>query len=320
MKRSTIYEVALTGEGQNFYTLYRHSWTDDFATPPVICFIQNLSIDFEEAVAKARAICGPDEDTEAWFKQLCTNESDINEIKRLGCGKAAAELEGVLTFGKHKHEKLEEVFISDRKYVEWIAKGGNVKDETNSYWHTTIEEDRPVRQQAIALLIGDGSWIERNGKFMAVERAAKLDWFDSLTINPEVVDGKRIKGMKVNILKVYFNDNDWGGKWSFKFVDENNHIYNGSSGSGVINRKHEDSWVMIDFTPAIFNGKVYAKRIAVKAEASDVIEGAIQIENQLLSKKEHTPNKWTSADESLMAKVSAALNIREQIRLQNQIN
>jgi hypothetical protein len=318
MKRTTIYEVALTGSGQNFFTLYRHSWSNDHKTPPVCCFIQNLSVDFDEAVEKARNIAGPDQESENYSKKLMFDADEVNEIKRLGCSKEAAELDGVFTFGKHKHEKIEDVFVSDRKYVEWIAKGGFMKmtdrrtGRQDDFWTETIELDRPLRQQAIALFIGDGSWIEREGKFMPVERAEKLDWFASLKPNPEIVEGsKRIKGMSVHILKVYYNDSEWGGKHSFKFLDENGYIYHGSCTNRAINMKHEDVWVVMDFSTAIYNGKVYAKRITVKSEPSDAVEDFYKVCNTMDLKKEKSPEKWTKADQKFLDRLNQLQDIRE---------
>jgi exodeoxyribonuclease X-like protein len=281
MKRQIIYEVALTGSGQNFYTLYRHV-SSELAF--ISHFVQNLSIDFAEAVTKARAIAGPDENEVDYEKRLLTDENEVSQIVRLGRRKEQAEMDGIFTFGKHKGENIAQVFIDDHKYVEWVAKGGFIYDKQNDFWNETIVLDRPLRQHAIALLIGAGEWIERQGKFMAVEKAKNLDWLDSLTVNPNIVDGKRVKKMTVKILKVYYNNNEFGGKFSFKFVDEHDHVYHGSSTSGEINREHEDMWCVIDFTPSTYQGKVYAKRIKVQASAIDIKAGHEQLDREIYSK------------------------------------
>lgn len=283
MKTIVIYEVALTGVGHNFFTLYRHvSGERSF----ISTFIQNLSINFDEAVDKARYICGPDEESETYSKRLVCDPDEVNKIKRLGTTKAQAELEGILTFGKHKGERIEDVFVNDHKYVEWIAKGGNVKSD-EGYWYPTIEEDRPVRHQAIALLIGAGEWIERQGKFMPVDRAQKLDYIDSLTINTNLKDGVRVKGILVRLLsKPFLVDNEYGGKWIYKLVDENNNIYHASStnldGDIIHNSDVDSTWYQVDFTPSLYQGKMYVKRVKfVQVPVFNIREYLIRIETQM---------------------------------------
>lgn len=312
MKRSIIYEVALTGNQHNFYTLYRHAIGQMMV---VSTFIQNLSINFDEACQKARKISGEDESTENYEKRLVTDSGEANEIIRLGTSKTQAELEGTLTFGKHKHEKLEEIFSTDHKYVLWIAKGGNVKSDEGD-WYPTIEEDRPIRQQAIALLIGAGEWIERNGKFMPVERAQKLDYIDSLTPNPAMIDGKRVKELTVRLLsQPFLVQNDFGGEHVFKMVDENNHIYFGSSSNIDSSMLHIDdftnTWFKIAFTPSLYEGKVYAKRIKMIVTPIDIKEGSIQIETSLYHKKDQ--ENFSKAEAELLERISKAIDMREQI-------
>lgn len=172
LKKITIlYEIGLTGDGRNFFTLYRTRISGLHYNSK---FIQNLSIDFNEAISKARLICGEDEDSETYSKRLISNPDEAAEIKRLGTSKENAESNGVFTYGKYKHSNISEVFDTDKKYVEWIAKGGFIKGDED-YWYSTIDEDRPIRQHAIALLIGSGDWIERQGKFMPVSKAERLD-------------------------------------------------------------------------------------------------------------------------------------------------
>jgi len=273
-----IYEVALTGAQQNFYTLYRHYMSERVC---VSTFVQNLSIDFEEAEKKARLISGEDESTEGYVKRLIILDSDgVQEIIRLGTSKVKAELEGILTFGKHKHEKIEDVFQSDKKYVEWIAKGGYIYNEEMKDWYPTFDNDRAIRQQAIALLVGNGDWIERKGKFMPVDKAAKLDYIDSLTPDPSIKDGQRVKNLCVKLVgNVFVNETEYGHKASFKMVDENGHLINGATTGWF--RPQQDVWYCVSFTASLYNGKVYTKRMKVMIEPLDIAAELLKEENKL---------------------------------------
>lgn len=314
MKTQVIYEVSLTGDGRNFYTLYRSRISEMVCTRS---FLQNLSIDFDEAVNKARLICGEDESTEVYEKRLISDPNEVNEIIRLGTSKTAAESNGVLTFGKYKHQDIAEAFKTDKRYVEWIAKGGNVKDEKEGYWYQTIDEERPIRQHAIALLIGSGDWIERNGLFMPLSKAQRLDYLDSLTPNPEVVDGKRMKGIIVRLLsKPFFVNNEFGGKYVYKLVDENDHIYYASSSNLNVDVIHNDdftcTWYSVDFTPSLYQGKVYVKRVSfVELPVTDINEHLCRIENNLTSKKANQADKFTKKDEKELEIVTRALDLRK---------
>lgn len=314
MKTQVIYEVSLTGDGRNFYTLYRSRISEMVCTRS---FLQNLSTDFDEAVRKARLICGEDESTEDYSKRLVSDLDEVNEIIRLGTSKTVAESNGVLTFGKFKHQNLSEVFVDNKKYVEWIAKGGNVKDEKENFWYQTIDEDRPIRQHAIALLIGAGDWIERNGLFMPLSKAQRLDYLDSLTPNPSIVDGKRVKGLVVRLLsKPFFVDNEFGGKFVYKLVDENDHIYYASSSNLdreiIRNDDFANTWYKIDFTPSLYQGKVYIKRVSfVESPISDINEYLCREENNLTSKKQHQADKFTKKDERMLEVASRALDLRK---------
>lgn len=174
-------------------------------------FVKNLSVDFEKAVSEARLICGEDEETEGYSKILLTDENDVQSIIRLGTSKESAEQNGILVFGKYKGQNISDIFSIDKKYVEWIAKGCPRKDERKGFWYDTLDINRPIKHSAIALLIGSGDWIERKGKFMSVDRAAKLDkidaandhWFES---------GKRIE-LEIKQTHQNFYDNAYGTTW-----------------------------------------------------------------------------------------------------------
>lgn len=256
-KISVIYEVSLTGEGRNFFTLYRHRFGNGFGNST---FIKNLSTDFDEAIVKARLISGDDEDSETYSKILLSDPDEVEKIIRLVSSKIQAESDGIITFGKYKHRILTEVFVEDKKYIEWIAKGGFVKND--EYWNETISNDRHVRQQSIALLIGSGDWIERNGIFMPVNRAVKLDFIESLTTDKTITDKQRIDRVLRLIGKVYRNDGAWGVTVSFKMLDENNNLYIANNVSSFpFEEESENAWYKFKFTAHLYNGKVFMKRI-----------------------------------------------------------
>jgi hypothetical protein len=264
MKMEIIYEVSLTGSGQNFYTLYRHAHSPK--TPYISTFIKNLSVDFEEACVKAREISGPDEDTETYKKILILDGDEANAILRG---------DDVVRFGKYQGWKVSEIYAEDKKYVSWLAGGAMVKSKQNQTWNSLIEgtNREPLMHHAIGLLIAGGEWIERNGKMMPVERAARLDYIESLTPNPKLKDKDRVKSILVKVLgKVWFNDNMYGGSFSWKMIDENNHVYNMTATNlpHLYNKNgytvslkdiEEDAWVEIAFSVTIHDNKVYAKRI-----------------------------------------------------------
>lgn len=316
MKNTVIYEVALTGSGQNFYTLYRHAFGPEIGYHSK--FVQNLSIDFDEAVAKARAISGEDENTETREKKLVTNPDEVNEIKRLGSTKALAEANGIFAGGKHKGEKIEDVFVSDKKYVEWVAKGGFYKPtdprsgKVSDYWFESIEMDRAIRQHAIALLIGAGDWIERNGVFMPVERAQKLDYLESLTPDPTIEDKQRVTRHVKLLGNIYHGQGNYGSTMSFKLVDENEHVYSVNT-SGFSFYPQPDEWNLISFTSNLYNGKVYCKRIKVLGQAIEILEGMRRIENELFNKKQYVSAKFTDKDQIKLDKITVALNRHESL-------
>lgn len=266
MKRQIIYEVSLTGAQHNFFTLYRHSISEMCV---VSTFVQNLSIDFDEAVAKARKISGEDEDSETYSKSLLCDPDEVNRIIRLGMSKERAELEGIMSFGRHKGRRIEDVFGDDKKYVEWIAKGGFIKEGDD--WYPSIGEDRPIKHQAIALLVGCGDWIERKGKFMAVEKAAKLDYIDTLVSPTVIIDGERVKNLHVRLVGgVFKNESMFGTKKSFKVVDEKGYLYHASTCGNSFCPDNEQDWYEISFTASLYNGKVYMKRIKVVSRPVDI--------------------------------------------------
>ncbi len=224
-------------------------------------FIQNLSIDFEEAIKKARGFSGDDEHTDTYDKILLSDPDEVTKIVRLGTSKAQAELEGTLVFGKYRTHTLQHAFESDKKYVEWIAKGGFIKTP-EGYWNETISEERPIRQQAIGLLIGAGDWVERNGKFMPVQRAQKLDYLESLTLDPSIKDKQRVERNLRLLGKVYYNDGCYGTTASFKMIDENEHIYHAHNVSRYpFEEQDENTWFKAKFTASIYNEKLYMKRM-----------------------------------------------------------
>jgi hypothetical protein len=263
--KTIVYEVSLTGEGRNYYTLYRHAFGD--GTLPINRFIKNLSIDYDQAIDEARKICGPDEKTESYHKTLICNNDETNPIV-IGFD--------VLRFGKYKNYKVCEIFEKDKKYVEWIAKGGPIKDN-NGNWNTIIEDKYPlIQEDAIAIMVGCGDWIERNGKFMSVEKAKKFDWLDSLTINNEIKDGQRVT-LELHLISKSLYDGGYNGTgvWYFTLNDLSNHKYTIKTENcphldipekeSIYLSNLVDKWITITGTAKVKGNNMQLQRVIIKS-------------------------------------------------------
>lgn len=136
-------------------------------------------------------------------------------------------------------------------------------------------------------------------------------------MNPNIVHGKRVKRLVVRLLgKPNFYDNEYGGKWVFKMVDENDHIYYGSTsgylGSEIIhNDDFNCTWYAIAFSPSIHEGKMYCKRITwLDIPIMDVKEYLQRKENDLYSTEVHDKENYTDAMRVEKEMITGLLNTR----------
>lgn len=271
MKTISTYIMDVTGRGQNYFTLYREmAFIPDHGQcpiPPVVSFIQNLALDFDAACDKAREIAGPDVEGDAWSNHLLIYTDN-------GDNRAILRGDDVMRFGKYQGCRLKDIYEYDAKYITWLAGRGKINDKTRG-WICLFDKTDPLVHHAIALCVGGGQWVERNGELMPVQKALFLNTLEGFK-KPEITEKTRVKGLTVQIFGgINHHETGYGLKSTFKLVDENGFIYYASTtGAPGVRTKggylhsifefEPRSWFVVDFSAEPDQSKVYAKRIVIK--------------------------------------------------------
>lgn len=111
------YFIGVTGQHQVYYTFWKHS-PKAIMNPTM--YIGNLSIDFLEAIKKAKNISG----------RCPVYIMDTDSLK----GMQGVNWD-VLTFGKYRRQKIGDVFINDPQYIIWLSKNFTPRNNKQAKAH-----------------------------------------------------------------------------------------------------------------------------------------------------------------------------------------
>ena len=138
------YELS-QGEGSKMYTLWRVTQSPQIFNR---LFIQNLSIDKEQALAKAKTLVGDRElhdDSLDSLRQIIRSDS------------------GLISFGKYHGTKVIEL---PDGYLSWVAQGGPVSESEDEYSYTRFLASEFETKIALEEAIKRNLFVEFEGKFI----------------------------------------------------------------------------------------------------------------------------------------------------------
>lgn len=172
-------------------------------------YIQNLSIDYETAIKKATERANGDR----------VNIDAPDCLQSIIYGKSKGL---VVPWGKYKDMKIED--IDDEKYLIWIFKGANVKND-NGDWYPKLMQDDNLRLNVQELLLNRGVLTVYNDKVVTKEWAAKLEEMKILNSNSDFVGsiGDKLE-LEVTLERLSYYEGNYGTVWIYQFRDDDSNV------------------------------------------------------------------------------------------------
>lgn len=221
------------GKGRKMYTL----WVDKRGYGPELKpwgytrYLQNLSIDKDNAIAKAMEMTG---------FELDEMEITDRDLKDIQYG------DDILRFGKYVDCKVQH--LTDVKYLNWLAKGAKVKKEVKIYnsVRSTSTEMRWMTIDAVLKypqfieiakdrLIELGEWSVFNGRKMGNDRIAKVKSAEQmvagLKFGHHFTDGQRVKGVELFLLDSFSFEGHYGITYVATFQNAEGQVFKYKGGS-----------------------------------------------------------------------------------------
>lgn len=227
----TIYTIE-SGRGNKMFTL----WVERSQTGSETArgffyytYIRNLSMDLEEAKAKASELTGVPAD------QIVVV---IDSVRPMVYG------EDVLRFGKYDNFHVME--LTDVKYLNWLAKGGSVKrynrqsGSAEEWVALLIGDKEKFRYFAQDRLIALGEWVVVNGYKVSKATADKWATIDEFNLTLEkglhFTHGQKVKGLELICLNVRDFETQYGTMYIAFFMTPDRKIIKYKGGTPWFSR------------------------------------------------------------------------------------
>lgn len=219
----TRYHIS-TGKGTKMFTLWVTRWREGSKTQYGFYYeryLRNLSMDLDEAIAKAVEITGIDADN---------IDIEQDSVQKMEYG------EDVLRFGRYDNQHVLE--LTDIKYLNWLAKGGNVQKEWRGekFWEQILTGDKEkFKYFAQDRLIELGEWVNHNGRNISKEKLAKtleVEAFKlTLKFGYHFTDGEKVKGSDLIVIDSTSYDNAYGTTFIVTLMDAENRVFTYKGGT-----------------------------------------------------------------------------------------
>jgi hypothetical protein len=196
------------GQHYKMYTLWHVNHGSRFYNEH---YIQNLGVDFEESLAKAKVLAHGHE-------VMIDAPDNLNSVVRG---------EDVLRFGKYRDQHVAD--LTDEKYLLWLSRGASLPSKHDKdIWIESLERTSPVRIAAQNKCVDLGLLVWYNDRLMTVEGRDKL----IARQNSQYIGEVGVKlDIEVTIERISSYEGGYGTTWIYNMIDDNGNVivYKGSS-------------------------------------------------------------------------------------------